>query len=217
MSFELLMWSLDEVRVHAALKGVMGDRLDLEALRSVAMAALTAVRPQSQSYVAAIGFPPNDDEARTEIASGDAQGIADSLYALALTGWLEVLRCDADPAVVQTLVWHLEGRDHRAGHRRLMGGSLDSLAASSGIDGLVDAVRAGSSCSLGGWLSASDVQDRLSQLRRDKAVWYEPTAELLAGQYWPPVDKTRLAYDLYEAALAVAAERGWGLRVLAFP
>lgn len=98
-----------------------------------------------------------------------------------------------------------------------MGGSLDSLAASSGIDGLVDAVRAGSSGSLGGWLSASDVRDRLSDLRRDKALWYAPTAELLAGPYWPPVKKTRRTYDLYEAALTVAAERGWGLRVLAFP
>lgn len=106
MSFELLMWSLDEERVNAELEGVMGDRLDLEALRSVAMAALTDVRPESQIYIDAIGFPPNDGETWTEIAGGDAQEIADSLYGLALTGWFEVLRCDADPAVVQTLLWH---------------------------------------------------------------------------------------------------------------
>jgi hypothetical protein len=95
MSFELLMWSLDEARFHADLRVRIGDRLDLEALRSVAMAALADTRPESQLYVDAIGFPPNDDETRTQVASGDAQEIADLLYALALTGWLQLVRCDA--------------------------------------------------------------------------------------------------------------------------
>lgn len=171
MSFELLMWSLDEARLHADLRAVIGARLDLEALRSVAIVALADPRPESQIYVDAIGFPPDDDETRMEAASGHAQEIADSLYALALTGWLDLVPCEADPAVVQTLMWHLEGRDYRAGRARLTGGRLETLAMSSGVVGLAEAVRAGWSHSLGGWLSASDVEERLRQLRLDKGTW----------------------------------------------